>query len=220
MAWVSIAYSATFSLTLGSIIRETYDYRFVDARVDASLSPDLQTGYLDITPEVSQIVPDTVFKASLSGNTGSSTELIKEETVWATSTTSIHWELPNAQVRPWWPIGYGDQTMYQLRLELVRVTDMMRLAEYATSVSFRNAKVVQEKVTDAEGTTFLFEINGVRIFCGGSNWIPGDNFLTELVVGSPREGVYERWVQLLVEGNQNMLRVWAGGVYEHEALYK
>lgn len=74
---------------------------------------------------------------------------------------------------------------------------------------------MQEPLDGAEGTTFLFEVNGVRVFCGGSNWIPADNFLTEI---EPER--YGRWVDLLVQGNQNMLRVWGGGIYEEEELYK
>jgi len=34
-------------------------------------------------------------------------------------------------------------------------------------VAFRRALVVQDKLIDQEGLTFLFEINNVRIFCGG-----------------------------------------------------
>ena len=32
---------------------------------------------------------------------------------------------------------------------------------------FRRAVVVQDELIDQEGRTFLFEINGVRVFCGG-----------------------------------------------------
>jgi beta-galactosidase/beta-glucuronidase len=46
-------------------------------------------------------------------------------------------------------------------------------------ISFRRALVVQEKLIDQEGLTFLFEVNNIRIFCGGSNWIPADSFLTK-----------------------------------------
>jgi beta-mannosidase len=35
-------------------------------------------------------------------------------------------------------------------------------------IAFRRARVVQEKLVDQEGLTFLFEINNIRIFCGGS----------------------------------------------------
>lgn len=30
---------------------------------------------------------------------------------------------------------------------------------------------------------------------------------------------YRAWLQLLVDGNQNMIRVWGGGIYEHDAFY-
>jgi beta-galactosidase/beta-glucuronidase len=34
-------------------------------------------------------------------------------------------------------------------------------------IAFRRARVVQDKLIDQEGLTFLFEINNIRIFCGG-----------------------------------------------------
>lgn len=34
-------------------------------------------------------------------------------------------------------------------------------------IGFRRALVVQEPLVDQEGLTFLFEINNIRIFCGG-----------------------------------------------------
>ena len=30
---------------------------------------------------------------------------------------------------------------------------------------------------------------------------------------------YRAWLQLLVDGNQNMIRVWGGGIYEADAFY-
>lgn len=30
---------------------------------------------------------------------------------------------------------------------------------------------------------------------------------------------YKTWLQLLVDGNQNMIRVWGGGIYEHDDFY-
>jgi len=64
-------------------------------------------------------------------------------------------------------------------------------------VAFRDAKIVQEPLQDQEGTSFLFEVNGVRVFCGGSNWIPADNFLTDI---KPER--YRAWVELLVNSDQ------------------
>jgi hypothetical protein len=30
---------------------------------------------------------------------------------------------------------------------------------------------------------------------------------------------YREWLKLLVDGNQNMIRVWGGGIYEAEDFY-
>jgi hypothetical protein len=30
---------------------------------------------------------------------------------------------------------------------------------------------------------------------------------------------YRDWLQLLVDGNQNMIRVWGGGIYEADVFY-
>lgn len=31
---------------------------------------------------------------------------------------------------------------------------------------------------------------------------------------------YRAWLQLLVDGNQNMARVWGGGIYEYDEFYE
>jgi beta-mannosidase len=31
---------------------------------------------------------------------------------------------------------------------------------------------------------------------------------------------YRAWLQLLVDGNQNMIRVWGGGIYEYDVFYE
>ena len=48
----------------------------------------------------------------------------------------------------------------------------------------------------------------------GSNWIPAHNFLTALEADD-----YRAWLTLLRDGNQNMVRLWGGGVYEPDVFY-
>ena len=78
----------------------------------------------------------------------------------------------------------------------------------------RSSEVIQKPLDGEPGTSFYFRINNVPIFAGGSNWIPADSFLPRLTTSS-----YRAWLQLLVEGGQNMIRVWGGGIYEDDAFY-
>ena len=58
-------------------------------------------------------------------------------------------------------------------------------------------------------------MNGLRVFCKGANWVPADSFL-------PR-ATTERYKQLLTlaaDANMNMLRVWAGGIYETDEFLR
>jgi hypothetical protein len=48
----------------------------------------------------------------------------------------------------------------------------------------------------------------------GSNWIPADNFLTTVT-----EERYRAWLTLMRDGNQNMVRLWGGGLYEPDIFY-
>lgn len=82
------------------------------------------------------------------------------------------------------------------------------------NVGFRDIEVVQRPLKDTEGMSFFFKINGIPIFSAGSNWIPGDSFSAKMT--SKR---YTDWLQLLVDGGQNTVRVWGGGYYEPEVFY-
>lgn len=57
-------------------------------------------------------------------------------------------------------------------------------------------------------------VNSHSLSTLGSNWIPADNFLTNITAER-----YRAWLQLLVDGNQNMVRIWAGGIYEDDVFY-
>ncbi|ELU41403.1 glycoside hydrolase family 2 protein [Rhizoctonia solani AG-1 IA] len=122
-------------------------------------------------------------------------------------------ELAKGEVDLWYPVGYGKQALYTVEVE---VTDKSgsRVATHSQRIGIRRARVVEDPLEGQDGRTFLFEINNVRIFCGGSNWIPADNFLTTI---TPER--YRAWLQLLVDGNQNMVRIWAGGIYEDDSFY-
>ena len=110
----------------------------------------------------------------------------------------------------WNPVRYGKQPLYTLRACL----DGNPSSTRSKRLGIRKVELVQEPLIAQPGTSFFFKINNIPIFCGGSNWIPADSFLPRV-----SRGKYHDWVQLAADGNQNMLRVWGGGIYEDEAFY-
>ena len=112
----------------------------------------------------------------------------------------------------WYPSGYGDQPLYVLRATLFLGSTELDVKE--KKFGLRRAKVTERKLEDAPGSTFMFEINNIPIFCGGCCWIPADSFLPRM---TPQR--YRDWVKLAADGNQLMIRVWAGGIYEEQAFY-
>ncbi|KAJ6484976.1 glycoside hydrolase family 2 protein [Mycena vitilis] len=119
----------------------------------------------------------------------------------------------SGKLQLWYPVKYGNQPIYTVEVEITDPQGNV-LDSRTQKIGIRRVRVVQEKLIDQEGLTFLFEVNNIRIFCGGSNWIPADSFLTTII---PER--YRAWLELLVNGNQNMVRVWGGGIYEADVFY-
>ncbi len=68
---------------------------------------------------------------------------------------------------------------------------------------------------DEPGTRFFrFVLNGVPIFAKGADWIPTDSFFGHLT-----EADYAKLLIPARDAHMNMLRIWGGGLYEHDAFY-
>lgn len=106
----------------------------------------------------------------------------------------------------WWPVGYGAPNLYYFRVRLLsehgRTVD-----EKTEEIGIRTFEV--ERIPDNQGESFTILVNGIRVFAKGGNWVPADPFPSRVT-----KGRYEHLLQVLVDGNMNMLRVWGGGTYE------
>jgi len=113
-----------------------------------------------------------------------------------------------SQPRLWWPNGFGQPFLYDYR---IRLLDGQRvLHEKQGRLGIRKIELIEEAVADnLHG--FRFRVNGVDIFCMGSNWIPADCF-----PGTVEPQRYRYLLSLARDANLNMLRVWGGGMYEKE----
>jgi beta-mannosidase len=107
----------------------------------------------------------------------------------------------------WWPVGYGQPHLYGATAALGTG------ASASAAVGLRKIKLLREK--DKQGESFVFEVNGVKVFCKGANWIPADTFMGRL-----SEARVRRLVDAAKDSNMNMLRVWGGGFYESEEFYR
>jgi beta-mannosidase len=119
--------------------------------------------------------------------------------------------IPQAQL--WWPRGLGEQPLYTLITQ--RLAGGEVLAQDQRRIGLRTLRLLHEEVAGEAGSSFHFEVNGQEFFAGGANWIPDDNLLERITPERYRERVAQA-----ADANMNMLRVWGGGIYEHEAFYE
>lgn len=112
----------------------------------------------------------------------------------------------------WWPIFNGNQDLYDVKVTLLKNDKV--IDEYNTRLGVRTVSLDRTSVTDKDGNgEFCFRVNGVRIFCMGTNWVPADALHS-------RDA--ERTLKILTlvsDVNCNILRVWGGGVYESDEFY-
>ena len=110
----------------------------------------------------------------------------------------------------WWPVGYGEQPLYTLQIELKQGGTVLETWERRTGL--RQLRLHTD--VDDIGSKFVLEVNGEAVFCKGANWIPDDCFVTRVTPERYRERVTQA-----LDAGMNMLRVWGGGVYEQRAFY-
>ena len=115
--------------------------------------------------------------------------------------------------RLWWTHDLGKPELYDLQVTLSQeghVLDRQQL-----KVGIRTLALDQSPDPEEPGTRFFrFVMNGVPIFAKGADWIPADSF-----VGAIPAGRYEALLSAARDANMNMLRVWGGGIYEHDVFY-
>jgi beta-mannosidase len=119
----------------------------------------------------------------------------------------------------WWPSGLGAQNLYTFKISVVNgnttLTTVTKRSGFRTIV-LNMTPISEEQLAQgiAPGNNWHFEINGKEFYAKGSNFIPPDAFWPRVT-----ETKIEQLFQSVVDGNQNMLRVWASGAYSPDFLY-
>jgi len=111
----------------------------------------------------------------------------------------------------WWPNGMGDQHRYDFKV--LAYADGFLVDSSMVTTGIRTTELIMEP--DDYGTSFYFKINGKKVFAQGANYVPQS--LLPGIVGD------EDRLRLLSDAasvGMNMLRVWGGGIYEHDRFYE
>ncbi|KAF2085380.1 glycoside hydrolase family 2 protein [Saccharata proteae CBS 121410] len=184
---------------------EVYEARISDLRVDYDLGPGLEIAHGTMSAKVEGHQGQTVLFTAMHG---SSLVFKARACVDASGTAKTEFRVDRPKL--WFPHGYGSQPLYDVKATLY--AGSLDLDTKETRIGFRKAELVQEP--DEVGRTFYFRINEIDVFCGGSDWIPADSFTPRISTDK-----YRKWLQMMVDGFQVMIRVWGGGIWEPDEFY-
>ncbi|MDB5962958.1 MAG: beta-galactosidase/beta-glucuronidase [Massilia sp.] len=118
-----------------------------------------------------------------------------------------------AGARLWWTQELGAAPLYTMRAELHG--GGVLLDARSLRVGIRTVALDTSPDPQEPGTKFFrFVLNGVPLFARGVNWVPPSSLVA--AIDAP---LYRRLLNLAAAANMNMVRVWGGGIYEHDAFY-
>ena len=113
----------------------------------------------------------------------------------------------------WWPRGQGEQFLYKDHWTLIDASNPMNVIdEIDVTFGVRKTELIIEP--DKWGTSYFVKINDRPIFCKGGDYIPQDIFPTRV-----KDEDIRKMVDVMVESNFNMVRVWGGGYYPDDVFY-
>ncbi|KAL8951267.1 MAG: hypothetical protein Q9222_002746 [Ikaeria aurantiellina] len=184
---------------------EVYSSRIADLFFQAEVDKSLSAAEISASCEIEGTAVEVRFDILFEGD-----EVAHEIVEGVDGTASAVFRTQRPEL--WYPARYGKQPMYELQATLLAQRNVCDVK--SKRFGLRRAEVIQRKLEDAPGTTFLFQINNIPMFCGGSNWIPADMFIPR--IGPSR---YREWIKLAAEGNQSMIRIWGGGIYEEQPFF-
>ena len=112
--------------------------------------------------------------------------------------------------RLWWPNGYGEQYLYDLKISLYKGEELLDVV--SKKIGLREIKLCREN--DECGQEFCFSVNGVKIFAMGANYVPMDSLRSRM---TPEKT--ERLIKDCIFANFNCVRVWGGAFYPDDYFY-
>ena len=120
-----------------------------------------------------------------------------------------YFNIPNE--KKWMPYGYGDPNVYDGYARIYRRGVLIH--EKTISFGIRDVVLKRESAAGGKKGDFRIFVNGVEIFCKGTNWVPLDAF------HSRDAERYDEALALLKDIGCNIVRCWGGNVYEDHKFF-
>jgi len=119
--------------------------------------------------------------------------------------------LNNAHI--WWPLNYGAQNLYNLRLSCRSAADVISTTVARFGIRTLEMKPVAGTLSK-QSYRWQFVVNGQPMFIKGANWCWSDPMLKV----DPAK--YERLLELARRAGIQMFRAWGGGIIETDEFYR
>lgn len=111
----------------------------------------------------------------------------------------------------WWCAGMGEPHLYGYRVELLSGGKVLSAKEGVLGI---RETQIEEIPLSRDRLSFTLKLNGKKVYCKGSNWVP-----IECFTGTVKDEKYRELLQLVKDANMNTVRVWGGGIYEKDIFY-
>lgn len=164
----------------------------------------------NITQEQAEVIVYVALEASKASTVTLLVNHQKRKVQVPPGTTVVDFPVTIENPKLWWCNGLGIPHLYSIPIALEQKRKTRDSREL--KIGIRTIEFVQEP--DAQGKSFYFKLNGQPVFMKGSNVIPPDSFVPRTTTAQ-----WETLVENARLSNQNMLRVWGGGVYADDAFY-
>jgi len=120
-----------------------------------------------------------------------------------------------SEPRLWWPVNYGEQDMYELRLTVCRAEGSRPIDSRQVAFGIRTIEMKPLRgAVEEQDYRWQFVVNGVPMFIKGANWCWTDPMLQQ----DPDK--YEHILELARRGGIQMFRCWGGGIVESDIFYR
>ena len=125
--------------------------------------------------------------------------------------------------RLWWPHDQGRPYLYLSTFSLLNTSGEV-IQTITQKIGFKRVRLVMNEGAWAQPEDFpktrsvppaQFEINGRKIFAKGSNWVN-----PEIFPGIITKERYAELIDLAVNANLNIFRIWGGGIINKESFFE